>query len=270
MRALQKAFLDDLAGLGERAPSERAEVVTAPPLGSVEDRWHVYAHGYFARIEEALGDDFRAVRRIVGKDVFAALVDRYLKACPPRSYDLAHAGDRLAIFLERDAVTKALPFLPDLARLEWKMVEAFVAEDARPLSRQDLKQMDPARVAELRLRLHPSAALIRSKWPLCDLWALWKREDDDEVSVEVEGRPSAVLVYRHGFQVKSEALEEEAASLVESARAGVSLLEFWALSGSTLDGRSVRLWIESFTRLVEGGVFIRAERDLRNLKEEDE
>ena len=258
MRTLQVAFLADLTGAVPREPGERAALFQAPPFASVEDRWHVYAHGYLARIEEALGNDYRAVRRIVGADAFSALIERYLRACPPHSYDLAHAGQRLAEFLAGDLLTEALRFLPDLARLEWNMVEAFVAEDRQPLSRQDLQRMTPEAVVELPLRLHPSVSLIRSAWPLCDLWELWKL-DDDEVSLPVEGRPCLALVYRHRFLVSCEPLDEEAASLVEAARSGASLSEFGKLWGLGLDGKAVRRVLESFARLVDRGVFVPAE-----------
>lgn len=270
MRSLQQAFLLDLTGGEPREPSRRAEVFKAPPWGTLEDRWHVYAHGYVARIDEALGNDYRAVRRIVGRDAFSALVERYLSACPPRSYDLAHAGDRLAPFLEGDVLAESLPFLPDLARLEWSMVEAFVARDRRPLSRQDLERMGSPAAAEIRLALHPSVSLIRSAWPLCDLWELWKLSDDDEVSLQVEGRPCLALVHRHLFRVTSVALEEEAARLVEAARAGVKLSDFWSFSGSALDDKSVRRLLESFARLVDRGVFVPAEGESANRKEEEE
>ena len=119
--------------------------------------------------------------------------------------------------------------------------------------------MEPTVIPELRFRLHPSASWVRSAWPLCKLWELWKIENDDEVSLPLEGRPSRVLVYRRGWTVTCEPLDDEAARLVEAALTGVSLSELWALSGAALDGKAVRELLESFARLVDRGVFVPAE-----------
>ncbi len=83
-----------------------------PPRGTIADRWHIYAHGYFARLSEALENDYTALRRIVGRDAFDSMVRRYALAQPPRSHDLGRAGDRLSRFLENDSLSRKLRFSP--------------------------------------------------------------------------------------------------------------------------------------------------------------
>src|SRR5262249_22511848 len=105
------------------------------------------------------------------------------------SFDLARAGDLLPLYLERDAFGRQLPFLPDLARLERRVAEAFVAPDAALLTAADLRGSTPDEVARLPLRLAPGAAVVRSDYPLFDLWICRTERDDGAVSIELAGRP---------------------------------------------------------------------------------
>lgn len=253
--ALMNAFLGDLSGLRPRANSEREHVFALPPRGSLDDRWHVYTHGYVARVAEALCDEYAAVERILGPTAFESLVARYLMACPPRSFDLAHAGDRLASFLESDPLTTELPFLPELAELERALAQAFVAPDARPLDWEALRHEDPAVVADRPLALAPGTRLLRSAWPLVDLWNC-RRRGDDQVDVELRDRPQTALVYRRGFVARCEALDDGAARLVEAAAQGLSLAQALGDAPPSTDETEALRLLAAFRRLASAGVFV--------------
>jgi hypothetical protein len=270
---LQQAFLEDLTGTRRRSPAERSVVFRRPRLGSVEDRWHVYAHGYLARITEAAGLEYAAIRRILGEAAFASLLERYLAVFPPRSFDLSRVGDRLAAFLEFDRLSIELPFLPELARLERAISEAFVARDAAPLVWTELMSLGAGAVAEMRFARTPGVALLRSDWPLHEIWRCRFEDDDDAVSVALDGRPSNVLVYRQNARVRVDAITDGEAALVEAAAIGeASLEDLEALSGDGSSGALERL-LRDFRALVEREVFVNAQSTgwtgaLESLKEE--
>ena len=252
-RAIQEDFLDDLTGRRLRAEPERAAAFRRPLRGSVADRWHVYAHGYLARIDEAMGLEYAAIRRIVGAAAFSELVARYVGVFPPRTWDLANAGDRLPGFLELDRLSVELPFLPDLAVLERAISRAFVAADADPLSWDDLARRGAEEAAALRLALVPGVAVLRSPWPLHALWACRLEEDDDAVSVPVEGSPARVLVFRRQGLVRVEAVSELEAELVEAASCGdAAFVDLAGLVGAADEPRLV----DAFRALVRREVFV--------------
>jgi hypothetical protein len=253
---LQEAFLEDLTGRRPRSAAERAVVFRRPRRGTVEDRWHVYAHGYLARITEAAGLEYAAIRRILGEEAFASLLERYLAVFPPRSFDLSRVGDRLAAFLEFDRLSVDLPFLPELARLERAISEAFVARDAEPVAWGDLVGLGAGAVAGLRFALTPGIALIRSEWPLHEIWTCRLEEEDDAVSIALDGRPSNVLVYRQDARVRVAGISDGEAALVEAAGIGeASLEDLEALSGYRGAAMPDQL-VRDFRALVEREVFV--------------
>ena len=60
---------------------------------------------------------------------FNAAVDAYVRACPSTSGDLNVYGDAFGEFLAGYPPAADLPYLPDVARLEWAVDEAGRAAD---------------------------------------------------------------------------------------------------------------------------------------------
>ena len=257
LRETQAAFLDDLTGRRTRSENERAAVFRRPLRGSVVDRWHVYAHGYLSRIVEALGLEYAAIRRILGEEAFEDLVGRYIGVFPPRSFDLSRVGDRLSAFLEFDRLTVELPFLPDLARLERTLSAAFVAADGDSAGWEELRRRTPEELLDLRLGLLPGVALVRSSWPLDELWACRFEENDDAVSIGIDGRPADVLVFRRDGRVRVERVGGMEAALVEAASCGgATLAELQELAGADGDADHSARFVDAFRRLAERDVFV--------------
>ncbi|HSB36664.1 MAG TPA: DNA-binding domain-containing protein [Thermoanaerobaculia bacterium] len=257
LRELQRDLLLDLAGLKERPATDRDLDFLAPEGGTVEDRWHVYAHGYLGRLTEALEADYPAVRRILGAGAFAALSGRYVRAFPPRSFDLGRAGDRLPEHLMLDPVSAGLPFLPDLARLERLVAEAFVAADAEPLAWESLAGEDPEEVAHVPLVLVPGTAVLWSRWPVLAIWQT-RRLADEDVAVDLAGRPQSVLVFRRETAVSCSELTAPETEFAEAAsEGGLTLSMLAARLASGGGAREIALLLAAFRSLAERGIFAR-------------
>ncbi len=253
---LQARFLTDLSGPDERSRPARSLFFEAPPRGSIADRWAIYRDGYVARIVEALENDFRGLRRVLGRGAFCAMTGRYLRSYPPFSFDIGQAGARLPEFLRDDHVSRALPFLADLARLERTQLESFVARDATALAWSDLARLGPDAAADLPLRLCPGTALLRSAWPVLDIWSC-RDLPDEEVSLQVEGRPTTVMVYRRGLEVRTRAVAVDEARIVEAASNGSSLAALAAAGVCGNGATGMQKLLELLHRLVDEGLFLK-------------
>jgi hypothetical protein len=244
-----------LAGLGapEAAGSFDVEAMfEQPPAGSLAERWRIYHEGYRIRIAEAIESDHPATRRILGPGAFRALCRRYLEDCPPRSFDLGRVADRLPDWLRGDAIGRTLPFLPDLARFERALADAVVTPDARPTRREDLAALGPEGVAGLHVAPAPGTALIRSPWPVPDLWALRGRPDD-EVDLQVDGRPADVVVWRVGLEVRWRSLNGEEVFLEKLGR-GATLATLARRGEQPADPARIDRLVVLFRRMIEESI----------------
>ena len=252
---LQETVLADLEARAVLTPADRAALFRAPHRGSVEDRFSVYRDGYLARLAEALENDYPALRRLLGEGSFRSLARRYVRACPPVSFDLGRAGDRLPRFLTSDPLTGDFPFLPDLARLEWALSEAIVAPDATVLAWSDLVRLGPEASADLPLRPRPGTRLVRSRWPIADLRAC-RNAPEGSIDVQIEGRPMAVLVHRRGLDLVYRSVDEEEARFIEAAERGATLGVFQDSCAAGADPARTGRLLELFRRLVDEGLFL--------------
>src|SRR5262245_22947705 len=159
LRELQAGFARYVMQAGPSAAT--------PPEVIPGGRLRVYAEMYYHRLLDVLAEQHEGLRAQLGPEDFAVLVEEYLRMCPPRSYDVGRAGDRLPAFLQSWAGSG--PWLADLARRERARVELFDAADAEPLARETVAALGPDELPELRLELIPAHALLESSWAILEL-----------------------------------------------------------------------------------------------------
>ena len=221
LRELQAGFAEVLFA-GDDAPPPFA---TIPGERAVE-RMAVYRRALFANYRNALGATFPVVRRLVGAPFFDTAVDAFVRAHPSTSGDLNVYGDAFGDFLAGYPHAKDLPYLPDIARLEWAQDEASRAADAG--STPDavlaaLATIPPEALANTRLALAPSCRLVASRYPILRIWQ--SNQDgyagDDRVSLD-EGADS-LLVRREASGVTIERVAASEYAWLAALAAGASL-----------------------------------------------
>ncbi len=133
-------------------------------------RFDVYRNNVAVGLTEALETGFPAVRGLVGEEFFRAMAGVFLRTHPPETPVLMLWGARLPDFLAGFAPAQGLPYLPDVARLEVALRDSYHAADAAPADPARLADLTPDDLARTRFRLAPSVRLVRSRWPVLDLW----------------------------------------------------------------------------------------------------
>jgi hypothetical protein len=234
----------------QTAPAPEAEEL----LNAPEERLSVYAGGYLARMREALADVYEAVQFVLGERAFTELAQAYAARYPSHDYNLSFAGRSLPEFLAGSPIAQQLPFLPDLARLEWLVCRAFHAFEQPPLEPSRLAAPPPEAWDRLRLTFQPSLGVVASAWPIRDIWAA-RREPRGTVNLQIAGRAQRVLVFRRGLEVRCELLEEPECVLLEGLLAGRTLGEV-CQALSQADPTAVRAW---FARWMQERLIVRAE-----------
>lgn len=163
----------------------------------------------------ALAGTFPAVQRILGARRFHDLARAFCEQAPPREPVLSRYGGGFAEFLGRTTAA-TLPFLADLARLEWARQESALAADAAPLDAQALDTNDPEAMAGLRFILHPATRLTASPFPVFSLW----------VGAEVDGGDAeTVLTTRGSSRLLTRVITPGDAALMDAIGAGKTLAE---------------------------------------------
>lgn len=222
LRDLQR-WLADAIVRGD-ACADAADPVAVPPRGSVAERLRAYVDGYPARLEEALQEAFPAVAHLAGRGAFVGLTRRYARCAPRDVYNLSEIGRDLPALLARDPLGEELPFLADLARLEWAVQRAFHARLAAPFDPATVAGWSPDDWAAARVAFQPGTACVESGWPIRTLWDA-RATPVDEIDVALEDRPERVLVHRVGHRVACDRIDVGEAAVLRALLAGRSLGE---------------------------------------------
>lgn len=145
--------------------------VLDPAAGDALDPGYAtYRRTILATWRGALAGQFPVVERLVGPAFFSEAALRYARAHPSSSGNLHDFGLRFPAFLADYPHAAGLPYLADVARLEWALHRAFHAPGAAAFDRAALARVAPQAYPGLRLHLHPAAQLVRSAFPVLAIW----------------------------------------------------------------------------------------------------
>jgi hypothetical protein len=178
-------------------------------------RLAVYRGNVVGASGKALAGAYPVIGKIVGEEFFEGLAREYLRRHPSASGDLNEFGESFAEFVATFPHTQDLPYLPDVARMEWLAHRAYYAADARPLETE--------RLASMHFALGPACALMQSRWPLARIWEVHQDDFDGEFSVDLDAGPQKILVYRPRFRVLVAALPEPHYRFLEALAGGMPL-----------------------------------------------
>lgn len=199
----------------------------APPAGvtawngASASRFAVYRNNVAVSLIEALARQFPVCRRLVGDEFFRAMARSFVRETPPRSPLLAAYGEAFPDFVATFEPAASVPYLADVARLEYACGLAHHAADAAPIAASRIQDIPRERWADLVFALHPSLQLVGSRWPIVALWAT--NTNDAEVKTVDLSAAEDALVLRPALEVEVTRLAPGAFAFLGALRHGERL-----------------------------------------------
>lgn len=178
------------------------DAITAPlPPDPLPEGWNAVgldAYRGNARLVrvEALLAAFHLCGQIVGEPFMRGLCRQYVSAVPAASGNLSDDGAQMGDFIAGFAPAAELPYLADVARLDWARHQAAWADAAPVWQPAQLAALPADAWADVRLARHPAASCLQSRWPLAAIEALHQPDADPEQSVDLNAGGGALLVGR--------------------------------------------------------------------------
>lgn len=188
----------------------------------VAQRLSLYRTNVRAAATKALAAAYPVLQQVVGEAAFEGLARTYQRERPSTSGNLYDHGAEFAEVLAGHEAGRDLPYLPDLARLEWAVHRAHGAADALPLDPKQLARVAPERLAALRFQWAAGTALIASSHPIVRIWTIHQPGFDGEFGVDWSAGECA-CVARDGWAVQVRALPAGEAAFIEASLAGLPL-----------------------------------------------
>ena len=166
LRELQAAFADHVAGRDQAGLV--AEVVGDSM--TAEARLRIHRRHVAHSLGSALAATFTTVHALVGEAFFRDMAQRFIRQTLPAQPVLAEYGADFPAFVAGYEPAVSLPYLADIARLDWALNVAFHSPAGRRLAAADLAGIAAETLPSLSLALPEGATLIGSHYPLDRIW----------------------------------------------------------------------------------------------------
>lgn len=172
------------------------------------ERLKIYRNNIVGSLTKAMQATYPLIEKLTGEDFATGLMRSFVLENPPQEACLACYGAGLDQFIEKFSPAEDLPYLADVARLEWAMNEAYYALDDRPLTPAGLQNIPLDDLADMVLPLRPSAWLLESRWPLVAIRDFCLKENRDESErLDLDQDGCRVMVCRPGLSADIVPLE---------------------------------------------------------------
>lgn len=253
LRELQAAFVAQLLS----APCSETELPIGGDSIPAAARLRIHRHHVFSSLSKALAGTFCTVHRLVGEDCFKSLSRDFVQAEPPCGPVLAEYGATFPFHLDAHPLARELPYLADVARLDWALNLAFHSPLERPLAGADLAHVPTGELPLQRVRLTAGTTVVRSAYPLARIWAACQPDaSEDDVELGMEG--ARLLVFRRPDDAGFVELGEGEAAFVVSLVPGGSLEEAVIAAMGVEPDFDLSL---AFARLLALGIMLRCSKD---------
>ena len=169
-------------------------------------RLQIYQNNYREPLIQGLLDVFPIVSAFVGEVFTRTALRHFIEEKPPAEPCLSNYGDKFSSFLRGYEAAGSVPYLGDIAALEWAVYKLqHVAEvEAR---------------GGVRLGIIPKAIFIDSSFPLLNLWMVGNGQLQAE-AVHVDQGGQYVCVALHDIQVQLYALSEAEQAVIVAVKNG--------------------------------------------------
>lgn len=182
-------------------------------------RFDIYRNNVAVSLSEALADSFPVIQKLLGDENFRNISALYIRQHPPNSPLMMFYGADFADFLAEFPPLAHLPYLPDVARLEQALREAYHAADAAPIAPEELADVPAEALADLRLSLAPPVRVLHSEYPIHAIWAY----NTAPGGPKPEPVAQSVLVVRPDFDPIPLAITAAEADCLQTLQTGESL-----------------------------------------------
>lgn len=165
------------------------------------------------------------VEQLVGPEFFRRLALAYMADHPSVSGNLHEYGHGMASFISSFRPAQCLPYLHDVAMLEWACHRAYFAEDTQEADLATLARLSPDQYAHLVLHLSPTCHLIQSDYPVAIIWRAHQPGMPADFHINLEGHPCHLLVTRHDDEVVVVEIPAMEACWIKLIQSGMTLGE---------------------------------------------
>lgn len=168
---------------------------------SPKQRLQIYRNNYYLSLIDCLQKTYITVIKIIGAECFTALAQQYIQHYPPTSGNVHNFGMHLAPLLVEHTLAQSLPYLYEVAQLDWAYHEIFHEIDCGLFDAMQLINITSHKYNEIIFKINPSAKLFSFNFPIFNIWQICHREDKQHEIINLAESGDKVLILKCQYEI---------------------------------------------------------------------
>ena len=211
MHTLQNLFIDAVFHESGSTPTSNQinDFISQNKNLSSIKQIEIYRNSIFGGLTAALKEIFPVCCKLVGDDFFDFMATQYIYLNRSISPDLSNYGESLSDFISSFKAADPLPYLSDVARLEWAYHRAFHSADHDGLKISKLNKLTAAQQLDLVFHAPPDSTLISSAYPIHKIWNANQKTDNSNEVITLDDGPVKLIIWRRNYDMHIEPLHED-------------------------------------------------------------
>lgn len=175
------------------------QVLRETPQLTTAEQISIYINGINSGLVNALKNIYPVCEKLVGERFFYAIALEYIKTHSSLSPDLANYGFDFSLYLASKSTLNSVPYLSDVAILEWAYHEAFHSKDEAEFSMNILAKYTAEQLTNCVFSLPDSHKLLKSNYPVDEIWRINQTNSEKEITLDYE--PVHLYLYRKQHEI---------------------------------------------------------------------
>ena len=199
----------------------------------------IYRNNSIGARTRALAEIYPVVEKILGKQCFAGMAQEFVTASPSIEPDLNRYGENFPSFLctivtQQKAFTE-LPYLPDLATLEWYFHAAYYAMDDLLFTPTSSSEIDTSVILAQSHSLH----CFSTAYPVYAIWQGHQGNEQAKQVTAINGNEYILISRQQGHPIVEKVTKEdcEIIHLAEDKKALEGVVEMAVKLGLDIQNR---------------------------------
>lgn len=250
--ALQNLFYQAIWERDAASLEKLSKKIAAPPNLTPVESLAIYRGNVIGTLTKTLISTYPVCGQLVGEEFFEAMAGKFISQYPCFSPNLGDYGEEFPDFLANFEPVANLPYLPDVARLEWHWGQVFIGENTKELDFQRLAKVPQENWGDLIFHLPKNGVLLESTYPIHRIWEVNQPDYRSNEIVSLDEGGIKIFLWRKGYDMRIDLPNEQEWALLKAFQGNDSFEVICENLGDVVDVGSLlplfvqRGWIADF------------------------
>lgn len=202
LNKLQKQFVKNLS----ESTEDFLQLIESDDITS-QQHFDIYKNSISGALQNVLKEIYPVSLKLVGEEFFITMINDYIAITDSVSSDIGDYGNQLPEFISQFTPANSLPYLSDVARLEWAWHSIFTAPENNILNLEKLAMYYETQAENILFLLPPKSTLLSSVFPIHHIWEVNQNDyTGDNTIVLNQDQHYFYLVWRNQTKMRIDVL----------------------------------------------------------------